>query len=100
MGFLLNLSFPFEARHVAALRDVVAVAVKQAGGDEARARAFADQAAALVSESAGQQADGGTFTVTVELGPPIQVICAGRRLTLLENPAEAGPHAPGHHESS
>ena len=82
MGFLLNLSFPAEAHHVAALRDVVAQAVKQAGGDEGRANAFADQAAALVNESTGPDAGGGTFTVAVELGPPIQVIVGGRRLTL------------------
>jgi hypothetical protein len=93
VGFLLNLSFPAEARHVAALRDVVVVAVKQAGGDEARAHAFADQAAALVNASAGQHAEGGILTVTVELGPPIQVRVGGQRLTL--HPAEAG-----HHESS
>lgn len=91
MGFLLNLSFPAAAHHVVALRDVVAQAVKQAGGDEGRANAFAEQAAALVNESAGQHTDGSTFTVAVELGPPIQVIVAGRRLTFL-NPAEAGPH--------
>ena len=82
MGFLLNLSFPAEAHHVVALRDVVAQAVKQAGGDEERANTFAEQAAAMVNESAGQQAGGGTFTVAVEFGPPLQVICAGRRLTL------------------
>ena len=82
VGFLLNLSFPAEAHHVVALRDVVAQAVKQAGGDEGRANAFADKAAALVNESTGPDADGGTFTVAVELGPPIQVIVGGRRLTL------------------
>ena len=83
VGFLLNLSFPAEARHVAALRDVVAVAVRQGGGDEARARAFADQAAVMLSESADQQAAaGGTLTVAVELGPPIQVLVGGRTLTL------------------
>ena len=82
VGFLLTLSFPAEAHHVTALRDVVAQAVKQAGGDEGRANAFAEQAAALVNESAAQQTGGDTFTVAVELGPPIQVICAGRRLTL------------------
>jgi len=82
VGFLLNLSFPAEAHHVVALRDVVAQAVKQAGGDEGRANAFAEQAAALVNESAGQQPDGGTVTVAVELGPPVQVVVAGRRLTL------------------
>ena len=91
VGFLLNLSFPAEAHHVVALRDVVAQAVKQAGGDDERANAFAEQVAAMVNESAGQQAGGGTVTVAVELGPPLQVICAGRRLAYL-NPAEAGPH--------
>ena len=93
VGFLLNLSFPFEARPVAALRDVVAVAVKQAGGDEARARAFADQAAALVNASGGQHAADGTLTVAVELGPPIQVRVGEHRLTLL-NPADAEHHEP------
>ena len=87
VGFLLNLSFPAEARHVAALRDVVAQAVKQAGGDEGHAHAFADRAAALVNESAGQHAGGGTLTVTVELGPPIQVRVGGQTLTL-------PPHEP------
>ena len=99
VGFLLNLSFPAEAHHVAALRDVVVQAVRQAGGDEGRARAFADEAAALVIESADQHAAAGSMRVTVELGPPIQVTCAGRRVTL-ENPApfdgaqggKAGPH--------
>ena len=83
VGFLLNLSFPAETRHVAALRDVVAQAVRQAGGDDGRACAFADEAAALLRESADQQAaNGGILTVAVELGPPIQVVVAGRRLTL------------------
>ena len=86
VGFLLNLSFPAEARHVAALRDVVAQAVKQAGGDEGRAHAFADQAAALMN-AAGQQAGDGTLTVSVELGPPIQVRVGGQTLTL-------PPHEP------
>ena len=81
MGFQLNLSFPAETRHVAALCDVIAQAVRQAGGDEARARAFADQAAALLHESAGQT-DPGALVVAVELGPPIQVTISGRRLTL------------------
>lgn len=68
---------------MAALRDVVAQAVRQAGGDEARARGFAEKAAALLRESADLQPEsGGTITVAVELGPPIQVIVAGRRLTL------------------
>jgi hypothetical protein len=93
VGFLLNLSFPFEARHVAALRDVVAVAVKQAGGGEERARAFADQAAALVNATGGQQAAGGTLTVAVALGPPIQVRVGDQRLTL-QNPADAEHHEP------
>jgi len=87
VGFLLNLSFPAEAHHVVALRDVVAQAVKQAGGDEGRANAFAEQAAALVNESAGQHTDGSTFTVAVELGPPIQVKVGGQTLTL-------PPHEP------
>ena len=91
MGFLLNLSFPAEARHVAALRDVVAQAVKQAGGDEGRAHAFADKAAAVMNESAGRHAGSGTLIVAVELGPPIQVRVGGQTLTLL-NPAEAGSH--------
>ena len=81
VGFQLNLSFPAETRHVAALCDVIAQAVRQAGGDEGRARAFADQAAALLRESAGHT-NPGTMTVAVELGPPIQVTVSGRRLTL------------------
>jgi len=84
VGFLLNLSFPAEPHHVGALRDVVAQAVKQAGGDEARANAFADLAAKMLNESAGQQAGGGTFTVALELGPPIQVRVGEQRLTLLD----------------
>jgi hypothetical protein len=82
VGFLLNISCPAEAHHVTALRDVVALAVRQAGGDEGRARAFADEAAALLAETADHHASAGTMTLTVELGPPIQVVCAGRRLTL------------------
>jgi len=99
VGFLLNLSFPAEAHHVAALRDVVVQAVRQAGGDEGRARAFADEAAALMMESANQNAAAGTMSVSVELGPPIQVVCAGRRVTL-ENPApfDGAPGGKaGHH---
>ena len=91
VGFFLNISFPAEAHHVTALRDVVAQAVRQAGGDEGRARAFADEAAALLTETASDHANAGAMTLTVELGPPIQVVCAGRRLTLT-NPGEAGPH--------
>ena len=44
-GFLLNLSFPAEARHVEALQDVIVQAVRQAGGDEGRARDFAGRVA-------------------------------------------------------
>ena len=82
MGFLLNLKFPAETRHVVALRDVVAQAVRQAGGDEGLACDFADQAAALINESAAQHSGAGTLHVVVELGPPIQVVVGGRTLTL------------------
>jgi hypothetical protein len=40
-----------------------------------------------MSESAGQNAGDGTLTVTVELGPPIQVKVGGQTLTL-------PPHEP------
>ena len=91
MGFLLNLSFPAEARHVVALQDVVAQAIRQAGGDDNRAREFAEQAAALLRDASAQS---GTdrMTVVVELGPPIQVIVGDRTLTF-DNPDEAGDHA-------
>ena len=80
MGFLLNLSFPSEARHVSALHDVIVQAVRQAGGDETPARRLAQQAAALLQESANSQP--GAMTMVVHLGPPIQVTIAGRTLTL------------------
>jgi hypothetical protein len=82
VGFLLNLSFPAEAHHVAALRDVVLQAVRQAGGEEARARAFAEQVAALVRESANGQSDA-QLTVAIDLGPPLQAIVGGRTVTLV-----------------
>jgi hypothetical protein len=82
VGFILNLSFPAEARHVAALRDLIAQAVRQAGGDDERAREFAEQAAGLIRDHAAQQAGSGTLDVVVELGPPMQVIVGDRTLTL------------------
>ena len=82
MGFFLNLSFPAEARHVVALRDLILQAVRQAGGEEDHARDFAEQAAVLIRESADRQSGSGTLEVVVELGPPIQVIVGGRTLTL------------------
>jgi hypothetical protein len=82
VGFLLNLSFPAETRHIVALRDVIVQAVRQAGGEEDHARDFAEQAAELIRESADQQQGSGTLKVVVELGPPIQVIVGGRTLTL------------------
>ena len=91
VGFLLNLSFPAEARHVTALHDVIVQAVRQAGGDDAPARRLARQAAAILEESANGQPGSGTMTMVVHLGPPIQVTIGGRTLTL-ENPAEAGRH--------
>jgi hypothetical protein len=91
VGFLLNLSFPAETRHVSALHDVIVQAVRQAGGDDAPARRLAQQAAALLQESAGGQP--GAMTMVVHLGPPIQVTIGGRTLTL-DNPAEAGRHDP------
>jgi hypothetical protein len=83
VGFLLNLSFPAEAHHVAALRDVVLQAVRQAGGDEGRARDFAEQVAALLRESANGQSDDAPLTIAIDLGPPIQAIVGGRTVTLV-----------------
>jgi hypothetical protein len=91
VGFLLNLSFPAEPRHVPALHDVIVQAVRQAGGEDAPARRLAQQAAALLQESARGQP--GAMTMVVHLGPPIQVTIGGRTLTL-DNPAEAGRHDP------
>ena len=82
VGFLLNLSFPADARHVAALQDVVAQAVRQAGGDEERAREFGAQAAALLRESTNGQPGDDTMSCVVELGPPIQVRVGSRTITL------------------
>jgi hypothetical protein len=93
VGFLLNLSFPAEARHVVALHDLILQAVRQAGGDEGRARDFAEQAAAVLRESANGKPGTGEIAISVELGPPIQVRVGSRTLTL-DNPAEAGPHEP------
>jgi hypothetical protein len=88
VGFLLNLSFPAEARHVSALHDLVVQAVRQAGGDEGRARDFAGQVAALAREFAGGQPRDSQLTVKLDLGPPIQAIVGGRALTL-DHPASA-----------
>ena len=82
MGFQLNLSFPPEAHHVVTLRDVVVQAVRQAGGDERRARDFAEQVAALVRDSANGQGRDGQLTVAIDLGPPIQAIVGGRTVSL------------------
>ena len=82
VGFLLNLSFPAEARHVAALHDVIVQAVRQAGGDEGRARDFAGQVATVARESAGTPPRDGRLTITLDLGPPIQAIVGGRTLTM------------------
>ena len=82
VGFLLNLSFPFETPHVTALHDVVVQAVRQAGGDEGRARDFAGQVAALVRESAKGQPRDARVTVAIHLGPPIHAVVGGRTLTL------------------
>jgi hypothetical protein len=82
VGFLLNLSFPAEARHVEALRDVVVQAVRQAGGDESRARTFAEKAAALLREAANPQTGDATMNAVLELGPPIQVRIGDRLVTL------------------
>jgi hypothetical protein len=79
VGFLLNLSFPPESRHVSALHDVIVQAVRQAGGDEAPARRLAQQAAVLLQESAVEP---GAMTMVIHLGPPIQVTIGGRTLTL------------------
>ena len=82
VGFLLNLSFPAEARHASAVHDVIVQAVRQAGGNEGSARRLAEQAAALLKESANGQPESGPMTIAVELGPPIQVIFRGRTLKL------------------
>lgn len=82
VGFLLNLSFPAEARHVAALHDVIVQAVRQAGGDESPARRLAQEAAALLHECADGRPGSGAMTMVVHLGPPIQVTIGGRTLTL------------------
>ena len=82
VGFLLNLSFPAEAQHVAALHDVIVQAVRQAGGDEGRAREFAEQVAALARESAGSPPRDGRLTIKLHLGPPIQAIVGSRTLTM------------------
>ena len=87
VGFLLNLSFPAEARHVVALHDVILQAVRQAGGDEGRAREFAEQAAALLRESTDGKTGSREIAVSVELGPPIQVKVGGQTLTL-QNPQD------------
>ena len=101
-GFLLNLSFPAEARHVDALQDVIVQAVRQAGGDEGRARDFAGRVADVARESTGSQPREGRLTVKLVLGPPIQAIVGGRTLKF-ENPAEAGRHdnpaEAGRHEN-
>ena len=90
-GFLLNLSFPAEPRHFEALQDVVVQAVRQAGGDEGRARDFAGRVADVARESAGSQPREGRLTVKLVLGPPIQAIVGGRTLKF-DNPAQAGLH--------
>jgi hypothetical protein len=82
VGFLLNLSFPAEARHVVAIQDVLVQAVRQAGGSEDRAREFAEQAVALLREASSGQPGGDAMTAVLELGPPIQVTIGGRTLTL------------------
>ena len=76
-----------------ALHDLIVQAVRQAGGDEGRARDFAGQVAELARESAGSQARDGRLTIKIDLGPPIQAIVGGRTLKL-DNPAEAGHHQP------
>ena len=92
-GFLLNLAFPAESRHFEALQDVVVQAVRQAGGDEGRARDFAGRVADVARESAGSQPREARLTVKLVLGPPIQAIVGGRTLKF-ENPAEARLHKP------
>ena len=94
VGFLLNLAFPAEAHHVVALHDLIVQAIRQAGGDEGRARDFAERAAALLRESTGGRPGIGEVAVSVKLGPPIQVSVGGQTL-IFQNPADAG-----HHESS
>ena len=82
VGFLLNVLCPADVRHVAALREVIVQAVKQAGGEEGRAVDFADRAAALIRDVTSATSDGDPLHVALELGPPIQVVAGGRTLTL------------------
>jgi hypothetical protein len=65
-----------------AFHDVIVQAVRQAGGDEGRAREFAEQAAALLRESTNGTRGTGEIAVSLELGPPIQVSVGGRTLTM------------------
>ena len=89
MGHLLNLSFPAEVRHVAALHDVIVQAVRQAGGDEGRARDFAGRVAEVAREAAGSDSREGRLTIKLSLGPPIQAIIGSRTLKF-DHPADAG----------
>jgi hypothetical protein len=81
VGFLMNLSFPADVRHAGALRDLIAQAVRQAGGEEGRAVEFGERAAALL-RALPEQPDDTSLSIVVRLGPPIQVIIDGRTLTL------------------
>ena len=85
-GFLMNLSFPADARLVSAFRDMVAQAVRQAGGDDAHAKHCGEQAAAFVTASPDAQSASTTLAIRVRLGPPIEVIMNGQTLTL-ESPS-------------
>lgn len=76
----MNLSFPADARHAVALRDLIAQAVRQAGGEEGRALDFGERAAALLRDL--PQEDREALSVVVRLGPPIEVVIDGRTITL------------------
>lgn len=78
----MQLSFPADARHAAALRDVIVQAARQAGGSEERARDVAEQAVSLLRQSSDGHGGSDTLGIVLRLGPPIEVVVGGRTLTL------------------
>ena len=75
----MNLSFPADPRHAVALRDLIAQAVRQAGGDEGTALDFGERAAALLRGLPQDNRE--ALSIVVRLGPPIEVIIDGHTLT-------------------